>query len=199
MRRMEREGKVFYASGTTSMVSDHAHYVRTCLALIAALNASEFSEERERGRRVLRYIEETRPRIFSGPLLIPTLQKTFHQVDLTTLWKPDDWEDDKARVLLREFLAPNLGMVERGYDPKTGRTVFKFKALLHLITGNSPIGLTGDACASVQSARRPFMLRMAVSGSAHHPTKSMKAAVHVAHANVPAEKKQREGKRQRDV
>jgi hypothetical protein len=157
MRRVEREGNVFFASGDhIGWFLDHAQHVRTCLALIAALNASEFSEERERGRKVLRYIEETRPRILSGPLLIPTLQKTLHQVDHTTLWKPGDLEDDKARVLLREFLVPNLGMVERGYDPKTGRTVFKFKVLLQLIYWQLADWIDGGRLRQCAECQTPF-------------------------------------------
>jgi hypothetical protein len=54
-------------------------------------------------------------------------------VDIVRLYKPGDAAPVKAKALLKAFLAPNLGAVERGYDPKTGRTVFRFKALIQLI------------------------------------------------------------------
>ena len=81
MRRMEREGKVFYASGDhIGWFFDHAHHVRTCLALIAALNASEVFGRARAGPSGYSDILKRRARgHFPGPPLIPTLERTFQK------------------------------------------------------------------------------------------------------------------------
>jgi hypothetical protein len=78
-----------------------------------------------------------------------------HQiVDFSTLYQPDDTGPVKARAVLRAFLEPNLCGVDRGYDPETGRSVFKFKALIQLIYWQVADWINGErlrACEECQT------------------------------------------------
>lgn len=161
VRLVEIEGRRQLAPGDPSLwVLDHASHVHICLELAGALSPGEHSDGPERALRALRFIEETRPRLFPGlPLRIPTLERAYQTIDLSTLYKPDDTETIKARALLRAYLAPNLGGVERGYDPETGRSVLKFTALIQLIYWQVADWIDGERLRRCEECQTPFFAR----------------------------------------
>jgi len=124
----------------------HASNVERCVRLAGSLKKGRQKEL----KRSLRWVAEIRPKVFKGlPLNVPTLTDTYRQVHIRETPPQEDfesWENSeylilspkesipqKARKLLATLLKPNLGSVERIYDPRTGRSVFKFKALIQLI------------------------------------------------------------------
>lgn len=130
-RKVVLEGTTQFADGDSLVWAiGHALNVSRCLALVGALK----NGKRKKLQKILKWEETLQPEFVPGlPLHIPTLTGEGREIDVQTLFPSAMSDTEKAKALLAACLEPNLGNVTRVYDPKTGKSVFRFTALIQLI------------------------------------------------------------------